>query len=143
MSAAPQQRLRHGIDLVDIAEFREVLGRHAAFEERVFSEGERAYCRTQADPAIHFAARFAAKEAALKALGLGMAAVGIDARLSDIEVTREGGCPEIVFHGKVARAARRQSVGSTALSLSHTREMAIASVVMMLDESDDAKGERT
>ena len=116
-----QPGLRHGIDLVDIAEFRSVFDRHAAFEPRVFSDGERDYCRSQADPAVHFAARFAAKEATLKALGLGMGAVGIDAKLREIEVTREGGPPEIRLSGRVAQAARRNGVRTTVVSLSHTK----------------------
>jgi holo-[acyl-carrier protein] synthase len=134
--------LRHGIDLVDLAEFRRVFDRHAAFEERVFSDGERDYCRTRPDPTTHFAARFAAKEATLKALGMGMGAVGIDARLKDIEVKREGGSPEIVLHGRMARAADRHSVGTTVLSLSHSGGAAIASVIMMSFQPDDAGGER-
>lgn len=141
MSNQPQASLRHGIDLVDIAEFREVFRRHAAFEERVFSDGEREYCHAQVNPAMHFAARFAAKEAALKALGMGMGAVGIDARLKEIEVTREAGPPVLVLHGRMARAADRHQVAATALSLSHTRELAIASVVMRSDEPGDAGGE--
>jgi holo-[acyl-carrier protein] synthase len=142
VSSPGNPRLRHGIDLVDLAEFRRVFDRHAAFEDRVFSVGEREYCRARPDPATHFAARFAAKEATLKALGMGMGAVGIDARLKDIEVTREGGPPEIVLHGKMARAADRHGVGTTALSLSHSREAAIASVIMMSFQPDDAGGER-
>ena len=53
-------RIRHGVDLVEVERFREAFLRHEAFERRVFTEGERAYCRRQADPVLHFAARFAA-----------------------------------------------------------------------------------
>jgi holo-[acyl-carrier protein] synthase len=122
--------LRHGVDLVDIDEFRGVFDRHADFEARVFSAGESEYCRSRPDPAMHFAARFAAKEATLKALGLGIGAVGIDAKLREVEVARDGGRPRLVLTGRVARAADRRGVRGTALSLSHTRGMAVASVVM-------------
>jgi holo-[acyl-carrier protein] synthase len=141
VNAATPEGLRHGIDLVDIAEFREVFGRHDAFAERVFTAGEREYCRARADPAMHFAARFAAKEALLKALGLGIGAVGIDARLLEIEVVRDGGPPGLVLHGKTARVARRRGVGRTALSLSHTTKLAMASVVMMVGGHEDAEVE--
>ncbi len=130
MSSTDGVTLRHGIDLVDIGEFRRVFGSHAAFEERVFSTGERDYCRQRPDPVPHFAVRFAAKEAVLKALGKGLSAVGIHARLREIEVIRHHGAPELVLHGRMARAARRAGVGATALSLSHSGSAAIASVIM-------------
>ena len=132
------KEIRHGIDLVEIAEFRAVFDRHPAFAERVFSDDERAYCRSRPDPAVHFAARFAAKEATLKALGIGIGAVGIDGKLKEIEVARRGGRPEVVLHGRTARAARRRGVTASALSLSHTRGMAIASVVLSTDEGEKA-----
>ncbi len=87
MSAAS---LRHGIDLVDIAQLRDVMARHEAFEARVFTEDERDYCHRYPDPLPHFAARFAAKEAALKALGIGITPTGVDSALREIEVVREG-----------------------------------------------------
>jgi holo-[acyl-carrier protein] synthase len=128
MTAGPIP-LRHGVDLVAIEEFRAVMARHASFEERVFTAGERAYCLAQADPAVHFAARFAAKEAVLKALGAGIGAVGIDRALGEVEVVREAGSPRVVLAGRPARIARRLGCRGLALSLSHTREHALASVV--------------
>jgi holo-[acyl-carrier protein] synthase len=128
--------LRHGIDLVDVAEFRAVLEKHDGFAERLFTAGERAYCDSQKDPAVHLAARFAAKEAVLKALGTGLPAVGIDGRLLEIEVTRDGGRPKLRLHGRAERSARRRGVRSTALSLSHTRDAAVASVVMLCGEEE-------
>jgi holo-[acyl-carrier protein] synthase len=124
--------IRHGVDLVAIQAFREAFRRHDALEGRLFTEGERAYCRRQADPLLHFAARFAAKEAVLKALGLGIGAVGIDRALAEVEVVREAGPPEVRLAGRPARAAARLGVSALSLSLSHTAEHAIASVVALV-----------
>lgn len=130
MSTQPLPRICHGVDLVDIERLREVMARSPAFEARVFTEGERAYCHRRADPAQHFAARFAAKEATLKALGSGLMAQGIDASLREIEVERESGPPRLVLHGKPAKVARRLGLGPASLSLSHAGGQAVASVVM-------------
>lgn len=124
-------RLHHGIDLVDVRALRAVMGRHPAFETRVFTEDERRYCRRYPDPLPHFAARFAAKEAALKALGIGLTPLGIDRSLGDIEVAREGGAPRLVLRGRPARRAQRLGLGPPALSLSHAGDAALASVVML------------
>ena len=70
MTDAPAP-LRHGVDLVHVPRLRAAMEGQTRFEEEVFTEGERAYCRRRADPWPHFAARFAAKEAVLKALGRG------------------------------------------------------------------------
>ena len=125
--------IRHGIDLVHLPRLREVMQRHAAFEVRVFTDGERAYCNRQADPLPHFAARFAAKEATLKALGLGLASGGIDARLLQIEVERTDGPPRLVLHGKPAQRADQLGVSSFAISLTHDGDGAIASVILSGD----------
>ena len=123
--------LGHGIDLVEIGRLHEAMERSEAFEERVFTAGECAYCRARAAPRIHFAGRFAAKEAALKALGLGLGAVGISQVLRDVEVDSAGGAPRIVLHGKPAETARRFGVRRISVSITHTHEHAIASVVML------------
>ena len=124
-------RLHHGIDVTEVERMRQAMGRGHGFEERVFTEGERAYCQAQAHPAMHFAARFAAKEATLKALGLGLGAIGIARSLQDIETVRDEGPPMLVLRGKPQVVADRIGVVQTVLSLTHTDEHAIASVVMM------------
>lgn len=124
-------RLHHGIDVTEVQRIREAMSRGNAFEERVFTAGERAYCHRQADPAIHFAARFAAKEATLKALGLGLGAIGVARSLQDIETEREDGPPRLVLRGKPLAVAERFGVVQTILSITHTVEHAIASVVML------------
>ena len=115
-----------------------MLTEHAAFETRVFTDDERAYCNGLPDPAPHFAARFAAKEAALKALGLGIGAIGIDRKLREVEVKRVGTAPELALHGRLAREAERLGVTSASLSLTHDGDHALASVVLLTDGNGDA-----
>jgi holo-[acyl-carrier protein] synthase len=128
-------RVRHGVDLVDVPRLRAAMERHARFEEEVFTEGERAYCRRRPDPWPHFAARFAAKEAVLKALGTGLFGGGVDRALREVEVVREGGPPRLVLHGGTARAAARAGFAEPAISLSHDGDRAIASVVWLEEGS--------
>lgn len=117
-----------GIDLVEVARIRDLLTRHAErFKQRTFTAGEIAYCDACADPAMHYAARFAAKEAAAKALGTGLwSEAGV--KWTDIEVTRaESGKPSLLLHQNAAQLA----VGLRFhLSLSHTKEHAIAQVIL-------------
>ena len=117
-----------GIDLVEVARVRELLNQHGdRFKARTFTEAECAYCEACADPAMHFAARFAAKEAASKALGTGFAE-GVSWR--DIEVVRAtSGRPVLRLHGGAARRAEQLGARSWHLSLSHTKELAQAQVV--------------
>ncbi len=118
-----------GIDLVEVARVRELLERHGErFKARTFTEAETTYCDACADPAMHYAARFAAKEAAAKALGTGFAQ-GVSWR--DIEVAREdSGRPVLRLHGGAAERALALGVRACHLSLSHTRELAQAQVVL-------------
>ena len=98
------------------------------FIHRVFTEGEVAYCRARRDFASSFAARFAAKEAAMKALGTGHSR-GVF--WTGIEVVRRHGPPQIRFHGGAAE--RFTSMGGTTslLTLTHSRELAMAHVLLM------------
>ena len=120
----------HGIDTVHIPRFREVFQRHPAFARRIFTEEERASCERRADPIQHFAVRFAAKEAAFKALGVGVAGVGIDQRWQQAEVFRLEGPPQLRLHGALFRRAARKDVVGSVLSLSHDGPGAIASVIL-------------
>ena len=131
MSAASIPLLRHGIDLCEVERIRRAVEGTPGFVDRVFTEGERAYCRSQADPAMHYAARFAAKEAALKALGIGLGGIGVTRSLQDVEVVRDGGPPRLRLAGKPGRVAAGLGIRATSLSLTHTKEHAVASVVML------------
>lgn len=116
-----------GIDLVEVPRIREMLEKHGPrFKERTFTAAEIAYCDSCADPAMHYAARFAAKEAAAKALGTGLWSEGVN--WTDIEVLREpSGRPRLALHGMAL-----QHAGNSVphLSLTHTRDLAVAQVML-------------
>ena len=121
-----------GVDMVEIARMEKVLGRRPNFAKRVFTKEERAYCDRMARPAQHYAARFAAREAVLKALGTGFSR-GIG--FADVSVGRsEAGQPLAILAGKAAEIAAEQGVLEVALSLSYTHEVAVASAVAMTEE---------
>jgi len=139
--STPFPGIRHGVDLVSVERFREALERTEGFEERVFTERERAYCRRQAHPAIHFAARFAAKEALLKALGTGLAGIGLHTGLHEVEVVKEsGGAPRLVLTGRAAKTAATLGAGEPSLSITHTNENAVASVVLLVPPTGKEEG---
>lgn len=119
-----------GIDAVAIERMRRAAGptgRGLRFRARVFTEAECRTCHERRDPAECFAARFAAKEAVMKALG----ADGISFAFRDIEVLRaSSGAPSIVLHGRVAERARQHGAGTIQVSLTHAEPLALASVVV-------------
>jgi holo-[acyl-carrier protein] synthase len=118
-----------GLDATEIDRIAAVLQRHGdRFLHRVYTEGEIAYCQRHRDPAPSLAARFAAKEAAMKALGTG-AAHGVVWR--DIEVVRHGGPPQLRFHGGAARHFDGIGARSSLITLTHTRDLAIAHVMLL------------
>ncbi|MBS0660815.1 MAG: holo-ACP synthase [Verrucomicrobia bacterium] len=121
--------LGHGIDLVEIARVAEALERFGVrFREKLFTPAERAYCEAQRNPAPHFAARFAAKEAAAKALGSG---IGGQAGWQEIEVVRDtDGRPTLRLSGHAARCAKDLGVERAVISLTHSRLLAQASVIL-------------
>ncbi len=118
-----------GIDLVEVPRIRDLLLKHGdRFKERTFTPGEIAYCDACADPAMHYAARFAAKEAAAKALGTGLWVEGVDWK--SFEIVREAsGRPVLVLHGGALIHAQAQGVTRLLVSLTHTRELAQAQVI--------------
>ena len=118
-----------GIDLVEIARIRQSMERFGSrFLERVFTGSEQAYCLRKRNAAESLAARFAAKEAAAKALGTGISR-GVN--WLEIEVIREpGGRPSIRFRGRAAEIAEQMGVAQIALSLTHTASLAMASVIL-------------
>jgi holo-[acyl-carrier protein] synthase len=118
-----------GIDIIEVARIREVLARTPRFAERVFTAAERAYCDGRgAVAAQHYAARFAAKEAALKALQTGWRG-GIS--WQDVEIaSRESGAPFLIFHELVQELFEKSGATAVHLSLSHTSEHAIAEVIL-------------
>ena len=119
-----------GLDVCDVARIRRALESRtgARFRARVFTEEEQAYCEARRRGRFgSYAARFAAKEAAMKALGTGWAR-GVAWR--DFEVVRTTGeAPRLVLHGHAAVIARRRGIGRWLLALTHTAESAVASVI--------------
>jgi holo-[acyl-carrier protein] synthase len=121
--------VRVGVDLVDVAGFRARFDGRDDLQAETFSTAELAYCRAQHDPWTHLAARFAAREAALKALGTGLAGA---VTWRDLEVTRDpAGAPGLVFRGALQEALGRAGLGRAAISLSHTATHAIAMVLLL------------
>ncbi len=102
-----------GLDLLDIERLERALERHPALAERVFTEGERSYAAGRARPAQHLAARFCAKEAVAKALGLA------GWSFTDVEVVATGAAPRVRLSGRVAERAAELGVG-VRVSLTHT-----------------------
>jgi holo-[acyl-carrier protein] synthase len=118
-----------GIDIAEVPRIKQSIERFGdRFLQRIYTAGEIRYCDSKANRVERYAARFAAKEAAMKALGTGWSH-GV--RWRDCEVVRlPGGRPTIVFHGKAGEIAARLGVKNAALSLSHTSEQAIAQVIL-------------
>ena len=120
-----------GLDATEIARIASTLERYGKrFVGRVFTDEEVAYCRRKRDTASSFAARFASKEAVMKALGTGHSR-GVFWR--DIEVVRRDGPPQLRLHG--GAAARCAAIGATRslLTLTHSQELAIAHVLLLRD----------
>jgi holo-[acyl-carrier protein] synthase len=117
-----------GIDAVDIPRFRYLLARRPGLEERFFTPSERAYATRKADPAPSLAAGFAAKEAVMKALGVGIGAFA----WHDVEVLHlDSGRPALVLSGAAAALASEQGVGKWRLSMTHTATLAEAVVAAL------------
>lgn len=120
-----------GTDLVELDRFRAVLARSPGLVDRLFTPAERSYAERRTDPTERFAARFAAKEAVLKALGLGLGRVAF----REIEVFRaESGAPSVQLHGAAAREAEALGVGRWLLTMTHTERVAQAIAVALPPE---------
>ena len=129
-----------GVDIVEIARMKAILERTPSFARKVYSEEERAYCEGKALPEVHFATRFAAKEAVVKALGTGFSE-GIGVR--DVEVRRTSkGKPYVVLSGRAKEVARRLGVRELPLSLSYTHTEAVACALAITEDSVRAAEER-
>ena len=120
-----------GVDMLEIARMQHALDERPYFIRRLFTEDERMYCEHTARPAEHYAGRFAAREAVLKALGLGF---GNGVGIGDVSVVRDdSGRPRVLLAGRAAEVAREQGVREVALSISHTHDVAVANAVAVTD----------
>ena len=132
-----------GVDMLEIARMQQAIERRPHFIRRMFTDAERAYCERTARPAEHYAARFAAREAVLKALGTGFSS-GIG--FQDVSVERDQlGRPQARL---AAQIAAEQGVQEIALSISYTRDIAVANAVAVtnavkpkVDQKEDAAQE--
>jgi len=114
-----------GLDIIEIHRLRQALARHPRLAERLFTPAERAYCDGHADPAPHYAARFAAKEAVAKAVGRHL-------HWQEVEVMADfGGRPCLRLYGLSAQWAGVHRGVTFLLSLSHSRDNAVAAVIML------------
>jgi holo-[acyl-carrier protein] synthase len=118
-----------GIDAIEIDRIAATLASYGErFERRLFTDAEVAYCRRRREAAVHFAGRFAAKEAGMKALGTGRSH-GVLWR--DIEVVRIGGPPQLRFHGGAARRFAAMAGRTALVTITHSRALAMAQVVLL------------
>ena len=119
----------NGVDLCEVSRIRHSIERFGEkFTQRVFTPAEIAYVERKANKFERYAARFAAKEAGMKAIGTGWRH-GI--RWHDFEVTNlASGKPTLAFHGVAAEVARRLGVKNVSLSITHTSEMAMAMLIL-------------
>ncbi len=118
-----------GLDATDIDRIASTIERYGdRFLRRIFTAGEIAYCARRRVPAIHFAGRFAAKEAAMKALGTGNSQ-GVLWR--DVEIVRRGGPPQLQFHGGAGRRFAAIGGASSLLTITHSDDLALAEVLIL------------
>ena len=117
-----------GIDIVPIAKIDDLISNYRECLEKVYTKKEMDYCRGKRNTGEFFAARFAAKEAVLKALGIGL---GKEVAWTDVEtVSTNSGKPKVYLHGKVEEMARKQGICALKISLSHCEQFAIAQVLI-------------
>src|SRR5438094_4830705 len=118
-----------GLDATDIDRISDTIERYGErFLHRIFTDAEVAYCTRRRVPAIHFAGRFAAKEAAMKALGTGHS-LGVLWR--DVEVVRRGGPPQLTLHGGAGRRFSAMGGRSSLLTITHSETLALAEVLII------------
>ncbi|HDQ02982.1 MAG TPA: holo-ACP synthase [Deltaproteobacteria bacterium] len=124
-----------GIDLVENERVEKIIDKWGdKFLQRVFSEKEIEYCAKHAQAFIHYAARFAAKESFLKALGIGL---GMGVKLREVEVSRdERGKPSLILHGEAEQQAKKKDINRIHISLTHTRKDSMAFVILEKNSSN-------
>ncbi len=122
-----------GIDVVEVERIASSIARHGdAFLDKIFTPAERKYCESRKIPAIHYAARFAAKEAVAKALGTG---IGRNAGLHDLEIFHDPqGAPKLHLSGAAEAFANAHGITNIQISLTHTQQYAAANAIAVKTE---------
>lgn len=138
--ALAERTVRVGVDLVEVDRLARLVTEHVEALETLFTTQELGYCLPKRRRYEHLAARFAAKEAVLKAFGTGLSQ---GMCWKDVEVVNEaGGRPRVRLHGEVARWAHRRRLVDLDVSLSHTANLAIAQVVAVWGKDHSGSGDR-
>lgn len=121
-----------GVDIVAVSKIERIMLARPELASEIFTDRERDYCFSKAKPYVHLAGRFAAKEACLKALGTGLSAAGgIDGALREVEVVAEkSGRPALHLSGWTEKIGRRKGVREQTVSIAHSGDFAIASVIL-------------
>ncbi len=131
------EKLGLGVDVVEVERIKKICERTPSFKEKMFSPSEIRYCENKPEPEIHFAARFATKEAVLKALKCGFSN-GVGYR--DVEVkVKNGGAPIAVLHNRAEEIAKELNVVDVPLSISHTKTEAVCVAIAITKTSLDAR----
>ncbi|MBE9592776.1 MAG: holo-ACP synthase [Proteobacteria bacterium] len=121
--------LNIGIDIVTVSKVGELISKHKEFLTTVFTAREIAYCEEKKKSGEHFAARFAAKESVLKALGIGL---GKGIEWTDVEIlSSNSGKPRVCLHGEINEFACKKNVEKIVISLSHCETHAIAQALVV------------
>jgi holo-[acyl-carrier protein] synthase len=139
VQAPARPRIRVGVDLTKVDRIARLVNENPGILETLFTDRELTYCQGKRRCHEHMAARFAAKEAVLKAFGTGL---GQRMRWTDVEIVNGiTGRPRVYLYGEVAAWAQRHGLADLDISLSHTEDLAIAQVVVVWD--DGAEGNRS
>lgn len=125
-------QIYQGVDIVEISKFKKVFLNNKNFISDIFTKQEKDYCLSKRDPYIHFAGRFAAKEASMKALGIGLSGSGIDHIFQEIEVVpNASGMPILSFSGWAAKISKKRRINQLTVSISHSSNYAVATVILV------------
>ena len=128
-------QIHQGVDIVDIRKFKEITLRNKQFIPDIFTQREQEYCLSRKDPYVHFAGRFAAKEACMKALGWGLSLTGIDKMFLEIEITQQpSGQPLLFLSGWALKIGQKKRIHQHTVSISHAGQTAIAMVILVGSE---------
>ena len=127
-----------GIDVVEVERIASAIQRHGEpFLAKMFTPAERIYCESRKNPAMHYAARFAAKEAVSKALGTG---IGGQAGWLELEITRDpSGAPKLLLQGNAAEFAKQNGITEIQISLTHARDYAAANAIAIASDHSKSK----
>ena len=125
-------QIHQGVDIVELSRFKKVFMDHSDFASDIFTESERRFCLRKKDPYMHFAGRFAAKEAFLKAVGRGITGPGTDHIFQEIEIIPESsGKPVLSVTGWAEKISNRKKISQFTVSISHSANYAVATVILV------------